>query len=221
MVLNKRAGMKRAFFIILICMAIVPVIRAQGIKEWFSQKKTQTEYLTQQIAALQVYIGYLQKGYKIAKTGLNTIGDIKDGHFKLDQVFFDGLKTINPNVKHYTRVADIITLNIQIIKLSGKAMKATQASERFNHNELGYTEKVFTNVTNDCNELIDELTQILNPGELQLSDDERIKRIDGVYAEMKDRYSFINSFCKDLSRLQIQRSRELKDANTLQKIYGQ
>ncbi|WP_157097966.1 hypothetical protein [Niabella ginsenosidivorans] len=213
--------MKRVFMTIIVCMAIVPVTRAQGIKEWFSQKKTQTEYLTQQIAALQVYIGYLQKGYKIAKTGLNTIGDIKGGHFKLDQVFFDGLKTINPNVKNYSRVADIITLNIQIVKLSGKAMKAAQASERFNPNELGYTEKVFTHVTNGCNELIDELTQILSPGKLQLSDDERIKRIDGVYAAMKDRYSFINSFCKDLGKLQIQRSRELRDVNTLQKIYGQ
>lgn len=202
-------------------MAIMPVTRAQGIKQWFSQKKTQTEYLVQQIAALKIYTGYLQKGYQIAKTGLNTIGDIKDGHFKLDQVFFDGLKTINPNVKHYSRVGDIITLNMEIINLSGKAMKAAQASDRFNPDELGYARKVFDNVNNGCNELIDELTQILRPDELELSDDERIKRIDKVYAEMKDRHGFINSFCKDLDRLRIGRSQELRDVNTLQKLYRQ
>jgi hypothetical protein len=213
--------MKRVSIIIVVFLGLVSSAKAQGIKEWFSQKETQTEYLVQQIAALKIYTGYLQRGYQIAKTGLNTIGNIKDGHFKLDQVFFDGLKTINPNVKRYSRVGDIITLNIEIINLSGKAMKAAQASDRFNKDELDYATKVFNNVKADCNELIDELTQTLSPGELKLSDDERIKRIDKVYSEMKDRHSFINSFCKDLDRLRIQRSQELRDVNTLQKLYRQ
>ncbi|MGC4233238.1 MAG: hypothetical protein QM594_09700 [Niabella sp.] len=211
--------MKRLFIITVIFFAGVSMAPAQGIKEWFSQKQTQTQYLIQQIAALKIYTGYLQKGYKIIQGGLNTIGDIKDGHFKLDQVFFDELGAINPNVKRYARVADIITLNIQVIQLSGKAMKDAEASDRFNPDELGYARRVFDNVHNDCDELIDELTQILSSGELQLSDDERIKRIDRVYAEMKDRYSFINSFCKDLERLRIGRSQDLKDVNTLQKLY--
>lgn len=213
--------MKRFFIIVIILLAIIPMLQAQGVGQWFSQKKTQTQYLAQQIAALKIYTGYLEKGYQIAKTGLNTIGDIKDGHFKLDQVFFDDLEAINPNVRHYSRVADIITLNIQIINRSGEALKEAQTSGKFNDQELGYARKVFNNVKIDCNELIDELTQILSPGELKLSDDERIKRIDGVYAEMKDRYSFINSFCKDLGRLHIQRSQESRDVNTLQKIYRQ
>ncbi|HMR81975.1 MAG TPA: hypothetical protein PKE30_02550 [Niabella sp.] len=213
--------MKRVFIILMVCVATPRAMKAQGIKQWFSQKKTQTQYLVQQIAALKAYTGQLQKGYKIVQGGLNTIGDIKDGHFKLDQVFFDELRTINPRVRHYARVADIITLNIQVIKLSGTSIRAARKSDRFNHNELSYSEKIFRNVMDDCIELIDELTQILSPGELQLSDDERITRIDGVYAEMKERYSFINSYCNDLEKLQVQRSRELKDVNTIQKMYRQ
>ena len=45
---------------------------AQTLAEWVSQKVTQKKYLLQQIAALQVYSGYLSKGYSIAKDGLNT-----------------------------------------------------------------------------------------------------------------------------------------------------
>ena len=41
--------------------------RAQTFAEWFRQSATQKKYLLQQIAALQVYIGYVQKGYSIAK----------------------------------------------------------------------------------------------------------------------------------------------------------
>jgi len=206
---------------VLIIALALPASHAQGLKEWFNQKQTQTEYLLQQIAALQVYIGYLEKGYKIVQGGLNTIGDIKNGHFNLDKAFFDGLKTINPKVKNYARVADIITLNIQVIQLSGKALKEARTSNRFNGKELGYVDKVFTGVTDGCGELIEELTGLLSPGNLQLSDDERIKRIDGVYAEMEDRYGFVNSFCADLSRMRLQRSQELRDASTLQKIVGQ
>lgn len=207
--------------IVVAVMLALPAVRAQGIKEWFSQKKTQTEYLVKQIAALQVYIGYLEKGYQIVEGGLHTIGDIKTGHFNLDKNFFDGLKAINPQVRNYARVTDIISLNIQIVQLFGRALKDARSSDRFNSGELDYAGKVFTNVTDDCGELIDELTQLLTPGDLQLSDDERIKRIDGVYAEMKDRYGFMNSFCGDLTRLRLQRSQELQDARTLQKIVGQ
>lgn len=211
--------MKRVFWLMMISMAMVSAAQGQGINQWFRQKKTQTQYLIQQIAALKAYTGQLQKGYRIVQGGLNTIGDIKDGHFRLDRVFFDELRAINPRIRQYARVTDIITLNIQVIKLSGAAMKAAKRSDRFNHNELSYSEKVFRNVMDNCSELIDELIQILSPGELQLSDDERIKRIDGVYAEMKDRYGFINSYCNDLEKLQVQRSRELKDVKTIQKIY--
>lgn len=212
--------MKRTV-ILFIVLVLAQTLWAQGIKEWFSQKQTQTQYLIQQIAALKIYTGYLQKGYQIAKTGLNTIGDIKNGHFKLDQVFFDGLKAINPKVKNYSRVADIINLHIQAVQLSGKALKAARGIALFNSEELGYAEKVFANNLSGCAGLTDELITVLTPGELQLSDDERIKRIDGIYANMNDRYRFINMFYGDLQTLQLQRDKELRDVKALKKMYGQ
>ena len=81
--------MKRVVITYLL-IGVVSVMRAQGLQEWINQKATQKKYLLQQIAGLQIYIGYVEKGYSIAKKGLNTIGDLKDGHFSLDKVFFDG-----------------------------------------------------------------------------------------------------------------------------------
>ena len=71
--------MKKCFLCIVLLITTI-LCNAQGLSEWFNQKATQKKYLLQQIAALQVYIGYLQKGYSIAKTGLTTIGNIKNGH---------------------------------------------------------------------------------------------------------------------------------------------
>src|SRR3546814_4811730 len=79
----------RGFRFILLCwlIAMLPCsdlfAQATKWKEWFRQKKTQKEYLVMQIAALQAYIQVAKRGYEIAKTGLTTIGNIKDGDFNL------------------------------------------------------------------------------------------------------------------------------------------
>ena len=51
---------------------------AQTLAEWTQQNKTQIKYLVEQIAALQAYALVAEKGYSIAKTGLNAIGNIKN-----------------------------------------------------------------------------------------------------------------------------------------------
>ena len=89
-------------------------IHAQTWDEWFSQKKTQIKYLTQQLAALQVYESYLSKGYKIADQGLRATGKIKDGEFNLHQVFFSSLSTVSSAVQRDSRIADIVSLQISI-----------------------------------------------------------------------------------------------------------
>src|SRR5258705_8026730 len=104
--------------LVLVFIGIGILTQAQTWAEWFSQKSTQKKYLIQQIAMLQVYIGYLQKGHNIAKNGLITIGNIKNGHFTLDKDFFASLRNVNPKVKQYVKVADIITLNEKIVQLS-------------------------------------------------------------------------------------------------------
>lgn len=72
--------------------------KAQTWEEWFRQKETQKKYLLEQIAALQVYIDYAQKGYKIASNGLEIIEQIKTGDLNQHQVFFNSLKRINPAI---------------------------------------------------------------------------------------------------------------------------
>jgi hypothetical protein len=39
----------------------------------------------------------------------------------------------------------------------------------------------------------------------QMKDDERLKRIDRIYADMQDRYSFCSSFSEEMGLLAVQR----------------
>lgn len=184
------------------------------------QNKTIKLYI-QQIAANQVYIEYLQKGYRIAKNGLTTISNIKNGHWSLDKDFFAGLRGINPKVRNYTKVADIIALHITIARKSKAAMKQVRSADLFNNSETGYFDKVFAALSGACTDLTDELTQILTPNKLTMSDDERIKRIDRLYADMQDAYAFTKSFSNDINVMALQRSKELYEVATVRKLYGQ
>ena len=97
--------MRKILMILLVLT--VPCVHAQTFQEWTQQKKTQIKYLVQQIAAFQVYIGYVEKGYSIAKKGLNAISNIKHGDFSMHNDYFNSLKIVNPKIKKYWKVADI------------------------------------------------------------------------------------------------------------------
>jgi len=162
---------------------------------------------------------YLQKGYSIVKNGLNTIGNIKNGHFSLDKDFFSQLENINPKVRHYAKEADIIALNVQIIRRFKKALAEAKGTDLFSDQELDYINRVFNSLIDNCASLTDELTVLLTPSEWKMSDDERIKRIDGLHTAMRDNYAFVNHFAGELEIMAMQKGKELNDAAVLQGLY--
>lgn len=197
---------------------VLMVFMLMALGKGYAQNN-QIKLYIQQIAANKVYIEYLQKGYSIVKTGLNTIGNIKNGHFSLDKDFFSQLDNINPKVRHYAKVADIIALNIQIIKRYKKALAEAKGTDLFNDWELDYMTRVFNALIDNCASLIDELTVLLTPHEWKMSDDERIKRIDGLHAAMRDNYAFVNHFAGELQIMAMQKGKELNDAAVLENLY--
>ena len=122
--------MKKISMLLILFALSVGSTYAQTWDEWFQQKKTRLTYLTQQIVALQVYEGYLQKGYTIAKNGLNTMGAIKGGEFSLHQQFFAALSAINPALQHDSQIADIITLQNNTVLQYRLCMKEARESNQ-------------------------------------------------------------------------------------------
>lgn len=183
-------------------------------------QNNQIKLYIQQIAANKVYLEYLQKGYSIVRNGLNTIGNIKNGHFSLDIDFFDGLESVNPKVRHYAKVADIGSLSVQIIKRAQKLMTQTRNSEFFTEREIAYVARVTDALLSGCAEMLDELALLLKKSEFTMSDDERIKRVDMLHAQMRDQYAFVNYFSGELQLLQLQKNKEQRDAGVLKDLVG-
>lgn len=193
---------------------------AQTIDEWFHQKRTQIKYLLQQIVDNEVYIEYLQKGYKIAESGLNTINDIKHGDFNLHSDFFNSLKTVNPRIKNWVKLADIISFQIQIIKQARSAVQHIQVSNQFTATEITYLQNVFNHLLDECIKNINALIDIAMSGQTEMTDDERMKQIDAIYTDMQDKLSFSKSFSSGAAMLAMQRMQEATDVEVGRKLNG-
>lgn len=173
----------------------------------------QRKVLLLQIAALQTYIGYAKKGYTVVKNGLNFIGDVKKGELKLHGDYFSSLKKVNPKIKNYVKVAQIIALQIKIIKVHKKTFENIHQGDLFLGDELDYIERTFEKLIDNCNETLDALLIISTDTNLEMNDDKRIARIDGLHKMMMDDYLFCKNFSQEITLMSLSKIREKNDVN--------
>lgn len=189
---------------------------AQTFAEWFSQKKTQKKYLLQQIAALQVYSGYLKQGYKIADGGLGYItGSLKD-EFSLHTTYYDKLRSVNVVVKNNPQVNDILTWQRDILGAVNGLDQATYLSTK----EKLYVGKVKQALLSDCDEQITALQILLTNGKLTMTDDERLKRLNSIHLAMQSNYRFIADFAGKIKVYGLQKQQENTNLETSKYIFG-
>ncbi len=203
--------MKKIFLLVLITALTTGNLHAQA---------KQQRMLLQQIAALQVYIGYAQKGYSAVQKGLNTIGDFKSGEFNLHTDYLNSLKTVNPKIKKYARVTEIIGLQIKIMKSYKSLHQQIQQDDLFHGDEVDYIKRVFEKLIKNCDSNLDELLTIVTDGELEMKDDERMKRIDIIYQNMLDNYTFFESFSNQTKLIAVSKAAELKEAKNSRVLHG-
>ena len=100
--------MKYFFSILLFFYSFKTFSQAQELQ----QLALDIEKLTQ----FKQILSDMKKGYAILLGGYNTIKDISQGNFNLHKDFLDGLLAISPAVAKYTKIADIISMQLQLVK---------------------------------------------------------------------------------------------------------
>jgi hypothetical protein len=191
---------------------------AQRFKEWFRQKKTQKEYLIEQIAQYKIYLELLEKGYKIAKEGLETIHDIKNGEFKLHKNYMDSLRIVGTEVGKYKKIEFTESLYSQIKAVTENSENKLDQSGYISSEELSYVKGVYGKLLADCERIADALKDVTKDGPLSMSDDERFKRIDLLYRQMQSNYSFAKAFSSEAMVLAASRLGETNDIKTRRAI---
>jgi hypothetical protein len=202
--------------LLLLC---VSQAHAQNWSEWFRQKKTQIKYLTQQIAALQIYIELGQQGYGIARDGLRLIDDIKHGDFDLHNGYFTSLTAVKPNIGHSSKVVALYGLQEKIAQQIAFGKKLVSNNHYLSGEEKVYCLNVFGLLSRKTDENKLALHLLISRGHYQLTDDERLKRIVEVYDEAQRQYAFSKQFMGNVSLLLYSKQKEMMEAKRLQRVY--
>ncbi|MEQ7801794.1 hypothetical protein ABDJ41_18510 [Pedobacter sp. ASV1-7] len=207
---------KMLFAGLVICLSgmVIPV-QAQTWAEWFKQKKTQKKYLLQQIAALEVYAGYLKKGYKIVDGGLSAIRDITHGEFNLHNAFISSLKQVSPAIRKDARIAEIIALQVSIMK----AFERIKGNAFLSAENLGYVVLVADQLIASCYDDLEELLLVITAGRLEMKDDERLSRLDKVHESMLEKSAFTQDFIGNTMELIRQRQSEVLELEGMNRMF--
>lgn len=207
------ASNKFPLSLFLVLSILIPVSgHAQLWKEWFRQKKTQKQYLAEQIIALKAYGTVLARGYRVVSSGLDFIRDFRDGEFSLHNAFFASLSGISPVIRDDVRVAETIALQVAILRAFSKADE--------NPDHSAYIQSVRAKVLEDCASDLSELMDIVLSGKVEMEDDERLRRLEKVYGSMRDKAAFTQRFTGDVHLLALMRRRETEQINAIKNWFS-
>jgi len=204
--------------VVLVGMGFVG--RAQTFDEWFEQNRTRKKYNEEQIAAWQVYIGVLEKGYSIVESGLSTIRGIKSGEFNLHNAFYTSLETVSPVVAKMGEVAEIATLQAAIVNRFTAALARYRQTNGLQPNEVEYISGVYAEILKEGLADVSALLDILTANTLQLRDDERMDRVRALDSNMRARYRATLAITDQADLLSLERTGQGADVGTLRSLYG-
>jgi hypothetical protein len=188
-------------------------------QSFFNQKKTKLKYITEQIALLKLYNGYIKQGYEIVSDGWSVVNDIKNDDFDLHNNYFTSLKSVSSYIRNYSKAADITVLQEQILSNTDHIKKEITGSSYIQSDEKDYVSKVISNLLAACSANLGELTLLTTDDSLQLKDNERLDRINSLYIDMQDKYAFSKYFLNTVQLLELSRAKNESDIKSLQLLY--
>lgn len=159
-------------------------------------------------------------GYKIVSVGYTKVKDIASGNYKLHEVFLDGLYLVNPEIKKYSRVAEIIRNQGHLIDEYKSAFSSLKGANVFNEGELSYLSDVYSNLFQRSLDNLDELLLVLTSGTLRMSDDERLAAIDRIAVSMEDKLLFLRSFNEENLLLAKARVKTADELQMMRSLHG-
>lgn len=174
----------------------------------------------QKLSQFKQILSDMKTAYTVIMQGYTAVRDISQGDLNLHKAFLDGLMAISPVVRNYKKTADIISMQLQILKEYESAYNQFKSDNLFNPDELVYIGRVYNNLLDATLKNISDLTTVLTANQLRMSDAERLAAIDKLYDDTLDKLAFLRSFNNNTSMLVLQRRKELNEVKALAQYYG-
>jgi hypothetical protein len=188
----------------------------QTFGEFFNQKKTQRKYFIEQLAALKLYAGYLQKGYQIGRDGIQAVRDITNGEFGLHSAFISSLSKVSPVISRHKKVAEVIAMQLEMVSVF-------RSMGKLDHLEpltFAYIASVGSEILEASLSDVEVLMMIISSGRLDLDEEERLRRLDELHASVEEKYRFVRWLRGEVLLLNKQKDKLLNDLIGIGGLYG-
>ena len=184
-----------------------------------SSEATQLLLNVEKLSQLKNILTDMKKGYTIVSNGYRSVKNIAEGNFSLHEVFLDGLMLVSPEVKKYSRVADIISYQKNIVSEYKRALKGFRSADVFSPEELSYVTLVYENLFEQSLQNLEDLTMVITSSKLRMSDDERLRAIDRIFLDTQDKLMFLRNFNSETGMLLLQKKQQKKELSQLKGLH--
>lgn len=205
--------------ILLVMMCFGLCTKAQTLEEWTKQKKLQTSYNLNQIAALSAYLEVVKKGYEIAKAGWSMVGDIQDGEFSLHSTYFGSLKAVHPVVLDYPIVLEILKVYKQINREVDWMNNYRADQTMLEEGEMLAVNRFNREIKEQSGFVVSELNELLTSDHYEMDDGERLAAIDGLYVGIQQLFQGLNAYNGRIRSLEMHRKRKETQYQQLNSFY--
>lgn len=206
---------------LLVCLAGLILLggsaQGQRLADFFQQKKTQLDYLLQQIGYLEIYRSNVNRGYEIMGAGLNLVKGFTGDEYQLHKDFFGSLKKVNPLIEKQAKVAEVFQMQQVILKAFDHIGKLELSEEN-----LARVYLIKEGMLNECEKDIKELLLLMNAGSLESRDAQRLVKLIKIHTSMSEKLDYsvgllerLRLFCelKNVERLNLEKLRRWYEIN--------
>jgi hypothetical protein len=213
-ILIKEVSMKRVGMGIVLWLSIADA-RAQFLGGIFSQGATELKNNAAQLAALQALGMSTQEDFETLTAGLTGAADIHGAEYALHRQYFASLGDVSPLVAGMPEVADILSL--------APAMRSGFSAALGRWDKVGGLAPAERTAMVEADSTLSglvvaelqELQAVLTPGQLTMTDAERVARVRRIDAAVREQFGFMRQCCADGDLLAGERRQAARDAGAL------
>lgn len=212
--------MKKISLLLLLTSLHMANTFAQGTGGFFNQQSSRIKLMLAQIAGYETFLRSLKSGYRISENGLNTLHEMKGGTFNLHTAYFTSLQQVSTAVQSDPKGKAMAGMEQQVNTVFINELAWQQQQKILTVPEINYIRQVYQSLMKKCQQDMSDLSEVLTPGKLQMTDHQRLERIDQLYASMQDKLSFAQSFTARCRQMANDRQRTKKNNDQLKRLYG-
>ena len=210
---------KKAGVLTLMFWLTAAVLSGQTLEEWTKQKQLQTAYKLKQIAGLRAYADVVKKGYRVAETGWNAVGSIRNGEYSLHRDYFSSLSGVHRMVSSYPQAENIIRIAHRINLEVERTADYLKRNGRFTTSEKGEIIRYNRSVLLNSETVVSELKAVLTSSQYEMKDGERMAAVDGLASAIEGVYRSLTDFNKEVRLIGGVRNRKVSDQEQLNSLY--